>query len=68
MGLQDYSFPLFSTEEGVAATKQQVVATIVHVADLIRLPTVSVRGAPIYTGHTLRVTGAIYLASCGIDI
>ena len=61
-------FPLFPTSSGHAAAKSDVIKAINGVAAQLQLPLTSVTGTPIYTGHTLRVSGAVHLAMSGIDV
>ena len=62
------SSPLFPTLAGVAATKKATVQSIFAMAGILNLKTHTLSGAPRFTGHTFRVTGAMFLASSGIDI
>jgi len=60
--------PLFPDRRGYAAEKQHVSATVVAIAVALGLVSNESTGAQRFSGHTFRVTGAMYLASCGIDI
>jgi len=60
--------PLFPDRRGHAAEKQHVSATVVAIAVALGLVSDESTGAQRFSGHTFRVTGAMYLASCGIDI
>eukprot|EP00971_Amphidinium_carterae_P341779 6480776-Amphidinium_carterae.1 len=59
--------PLWPTVDGVAVTKDKVVDTIEHAAGLLGLSAWRSDGLPRFTGHTMRVTGAQFLASHGLD-
>ena len=61
-------FPLFPTINGKPTHKKQVSATVQAIAANLNLPLTAPTGAPLYSGHSFRVTGAQFLASCGIDI
>jgi len=61
-------YPLFPTTAGVAAAKKQMSATVVAIAIALGLLVNGITGAQRFSGHTFRVTGAMYLASCGIDV
>ena len=60
--------PLFPTTSGLPATKKCVVETICCMAKHLGLAEQTNLGAPRFTGHTFRVTGAMWMASSGIDI
>jgi len=60
--------PLFPDTRGYAAEKQHVSATVVAIAIALGLVGNETTGAQRFSGHTFRVTGAMYLASCGIDV
>jgi len=60
--------PVFPTRAGRAAEKQHVSATVVAIAVALGLVSDVAIGTRRFSGHTFRVTGAMYLASCGIDI
>jgi len=60
--------PLFPDRKGHAAEKQHVSATVVAIAVALGLVSDESIGTRRFSGHTFRVTGAMYLASCGIDI
>ena len=62
------SFPLFPTAAGLAPTKKAVVEVIRASAASLGLPVVNEAGFHRYSGHTCRVTGAMHLASSGIDV
>lgn len=62
------SSPLFRTTTGEPATKKATGQTITRMAELLGLDLVTKSGAPRFTGHTFRVTGAMFLASSGIDV
>ena len=62
------AFPLFPNKQGSAPTKQAVVALIQAAATALSLPLATESGAQRFTGHSCRVTGAMHLASSGIDI
>ena len=50
------------------ATKKETVLTIVAMALDLGLPLHTRSGAPRFTGHSFRVTGAMWLAASGIDV
>lgn len=60
--------PLLPAVNGKASTKMAVSASVVEIARLLGLQTHTISGAPRFTGHTFRATGAIHLASCGIGV
>ena len=61
-------FPLFCTDTGSAISKVAVGGTILALAKLLGLPLTGDTGALRFSGHSIRVTGAMYLAYCGIDV
>lgn len=61
-------FPLFPTRGGGPTNKVQVSATVQAIAADLKLPLETPTGAPLYSGHSFRVTGAQFLAGCGIDV
>ena len=61
-------FLLFPNPEGEAVTKTGMIKAISGIAEALQLPLVSANGTAIYTGHSLRVSGAVHLAKAGIDI
>ena len=62
------SSPLCPTSTGKAATKKETVLTIMGMAQDLGLALHTRSGAPRFTGHSFRVTGAMWLASSGIDV
>ena len=62
------SAPLCPTAAGKAATKKETVLTIMGMAEDMGLALHTRSGAPRFTGHSFRVTGAMWLASSGIDV
>ena len=50
------------------ATKKAIVQTVLNLAQCLGLPLHTLSGALRFTGHSFRVTGAIFLASSGIDV
>ncbi|CAK0821559.1 unnamed protein product [Prorocentrum cordatum] len=67
-GWTDPSTPLFPTETGGTATKEAVVKTFEAIASKLGLPIVDQGGYRLWGGHSLRVTGAQWLASQGVSI
>ena len=62
------SSPLCPCPAGVPPTTKEVVLTILAMAQHFGLNLHTRSGAPRFTGHSFRVTGAMLLASSGIDI
>ena len=60
------SAALFRDSPGNVATKVQVSSTVRQAASLLGMETLT--GAHRHSVHTFRATGAMYLASCGIDV
>ena len=60
--------PLFPTISGDSASKTATGESIVKMAELLGLELQTRSGAPRFTGHSFRVTGAMFLASSGIDV
>ena len=61
-------FPLFPTTGGHPCHKAQVSATVHAIAARLNLDRMTPSGAPLFSGHSFRVTGAQFMASCGIDV
>lgn len=59
---------MFPTISGLPAPKKCVVESICNIAKHLGLAGQTKSGAPRFTGHTFRVSGAMWLASSGIDI
>ena len=59
---------LFPSPAGTSAAKRLVSATVEAIASKLGLPLRTQTGAPRFTGHSFRATGAVYMASSGIDI
>ena len=59
--------PLFPSCRGGYCSKQGVVDTIRGAVDLSGGNSKDPYGAPLYSGHTFRITGARYLSECGLD-
>ena len=53
---------------GNVATKVQVSSTVRQAASLLGMPLDTLTVALRHSGHTFRATGAMNLASCGIDV
>ncbi|CAK0846143.1 unnamed protein product, partial [Prorocentrum cordatum] len=66
-GSPDDELPLFPTSEGRVCTKDAMVAHIAAAADLLHLREAGTDGVHRWTGHSLRVTGARFLAGAGLD-
>ena len=49
-------------------SKQAAIGSFEQVATLLELPLKSHNGARRYTGHCMRVTGAVFLAKSGVDV
>ena len=62
------NFPLFPTANGQPTHKTQVSATVQAIAARLNLACTAPSGAPLYSGHSFRVTGAQFMAGCGIDV
>jgi integrase len=60
--------PLFPATTGESPSKKAVVDTIVAMARHLGLAEFAQSGAPRFTGHSFRVTGAMWLAASGIDV
>ena len=60
--------PMFPTDEGDYPSKQAVVATIVHAAELLGLPLASATGSRRWGGHALRRGGVQYLAKASVEV
>ena len=67
-GFALHQFPLFPTAAGCQATKAAVSQTTLAIAGQLGLRTHIPNGAPRFSGHSYRATGAVHLASSGIDI
>ena len=61
-------FPLFPTLGGRPCHKAQVSATVHAIATKLNLDLFTPSGASLFSGHSFRVTGAQFMASCGIDV
>jgi hypothetical protein len=59
--------PLFPARSGMSCTKAGVQATIVAAAEALGLDAKGPTGVPLFTGHALRATGAMFLAAAGLD-
>ena len=64
----DATAPLFPNSDGTVCSKEAVVETIRTAAKLLGLPLTADTGASLFTGHAMRATGAIHLASSGVDL
>jgi len=62
------SIPLFPTQQGRTAAKEDVVATIESAAIRLGLPVKDHNGRNLYGGHSLRVTGAQKMAAMGLPL
>ena len=60
--------PLFRTAAGVAPSKEAMVESFEAVARALGLPTRRADGLLLYSGHTLRLSGAQFLARNGVDL
>ena len=60
--------PLCPNPSGAVPSKKDVVLTIQAIAQKFHLPLFTRSGAPLFTGHSFRVTGAMWLAASGIDV
>eukprot|EP00972_Heterocapsa_arctica_P067036 9893137-Heterocapsa_arctica.AAC.1 len=60
--------PLFPSEAGSFVAKDAMVDTIREAARAIGLPTLALDGSELFGGHTLRVTGARWLAAQGMPL
>ena len=62
------SFPLFPDRGTTSASKKLTCDTVMAIAGALGLPLHTQTGAPRYSGHSFRATGAMYLAASGIDV
>ncbi|CAE8601735.1 unnamed protein product [Polarella glacialis] len=62
------SFPLFPSCDGLPVTKAAVVLAIEAMAVHLGLPLLDTLGRRAFGGHSLRVSGAQYLASRGLSL
>ena len=62
------NLPLFPNESGDVPSKAAMVDTIQFAASHFGEGLVAEGGAQRFGGHTLRATGAVYFASCGVDV
>jgi integrase len=60
--------PLFPDAGGTAISKLGTSHTVMQLASALKLELFTVTGAPRFSGHTFRATGAMHLASSGIDV
>ena len=61
-------FPLFPNEKGEFVAKDLVVKSFKAVASGLNLPVHTPEGYELWGGHSLRVTGARWLASRGVAL
>ena len=66
-GQFDEDFPLFPNSKGGICSKESMAATFAEAAKCLGLPTESLDGSEVITGHSLRVTGAQGLSRLGLD-
>ena len=66
--IDDPEFPAFPDAEGKFVAKTVIAATAAAFAEKLNLPTVTTQGVNIYTAHYLRISGAVYLSSMGIEV
>ena len=59
---------LYPDAHGNIVSKQAAIGSFEQVATLLELPLKSHNGARKYTGHCMRVTGAVFLAKSGVDV
>lgn len=64
----EHSSPFFPAATGRAIKKTDSGMLAARFAGKLGLPTMTPTGAPRYSGHSYRVTGAIHLAASGIDV
>ena len=62
------SLPSFPDETGKAVDKAKVFTLIEHVVTLMGLPIMSDGGKTLYGGHSLRVSGAQWMAKSGVPL
>jgi len=60
--------PIFCTSAGKPVTKAKVVDTFERINAMLGRPIVDHSGAKLYGGHSLRVTGAQWMASIGLPL
>ena len=63
-----HDFPLFPDAWGRPCKKDAMASTFEAVARFLGLPTVSLDGSEVISGHSLRVTGAQGLSRLGLDL
>ena len=61
-------FAPYNESQDIVATRKAIVQTVLSLAQSLGLPSHTLSGALRFTGHSFRVTGAIFLASSGIDV
>ena len=59
---------LYPTADGCIVSKKAAVATFEAAASILVLALRAHNGARKYTGHCMRVTGAVFLAASGVDV
>jgi hypothetical protein len=67
-GSPDPDLPLFPDHAGSPVGKDKVVGTIRSAAHLLGLPAFAADGEHLWTGHSLRVTGAQGLTRAGLEL
>eukprot|EP00971_Amphidinium_carterae_P236106 4685690-Amphidinium_carterae.1 len=67
-GFMPSSFPLFPAADGTEVAKAAVVLAIETVAEALGLPLYTAGGQRRFGGHSMRVTGAQFLAQRGLDL
>lgn len=60
--------PLFPEAAGTVVNKLDFVVTIEKTATLLQLPVTLKNGARAFTGHSPRASGAIHMASAGLEL
>ena len=66
--LADPLFPAFPDEHGRVVSKAKVVLTIQQLATTLNLPLLSETGDNLFSGHTIRVSGAVHLGEAGVEV
>ena len=66
--IDDKDVPIFCTSAGKPVTKAKVVDTFERINAMLGRPIVDHSGAKLYGGHSLRVTGAQWMASIGLPL
>ena len=66
--LEAKDMPLFPDARGKVCAKQSIVDAVTELATLAKLPIMDQLGRPSYGGHSMRISGARWLAMLGVEI